>query len=225
MLLPVLVGSRARPYSSTLDVRESRPPVELGGDEGGLAPLGDGQRPEQLGPVGTLAGLDLAVGAEDVGGVAAGMGGDGDLLALEAEAEADVALSLGADAVVGDELRAIRRPFRPAYRRGHRPYKVEYSGRFHPLVGLAERSDLVGAAHEQPANRLAPESLEGTLPISMEPPHFALPRPEIWKSTPSLESPCVSVNTRLLPSGACRASSQNGATWMKCSPGRMNFNS
>ncbi len=41
----------------------------------------------------------------------------------------------------------------------------------------------------------------------------------------SLDSPGRSVNVRLVPSGAWPASSQNGATWMNCWPGRMNFNS
>ena len=45
------------------------------------------------------------------------------------------------------------------------------------------------------------------------------------KSTPSFDSPSVRVKRRFVPWGPSRALSQNGATWMKCSPGRMNFSS
>jgi hypothetical protein len=76
-------------------------PVEAGDDQRRLVTLGLGQRRAQLGPIGVLAAFDLGVVGDDLAAGAPHLARDG--LALRVEAKAGPALTVGTDAVVGDE--------------------------------------------------------------------------------------------------------------------------
>jgi hypothetical protein len=90
---------------------------------------------------------------------------------------------------------------------------------------LAAYREWVQAYEAFTVSPAAPRRIRHCGPSPPKRPQFAPPRSRSWKSTPPFVSPGARFTVRLVPSGACRPSIQNGATWINCSPPRMNFSS